>query len=111
MDTNALIQELNRITKPHFTNGGSHMPTGDQSRDGLVLAAWYARSALDEHEPTDKRVCLLLRAKEEMGKVHIPSLRTGKVTNVDLETVLNAIAWGTSLVCDRIRALEAGRRA
>lgn len=109
MDTNTLIRALNAFTEPHFTNGGHHMGTGDMSRDGLVLAAWYARSALDDGASIVARVCHLLRAKEELGKVHLPSVRSGELTGVtpqDLENVLNAIAWGTSLVCDAIRVLE-----
>lgn len=109
MDTNVMIRTLNAFTKPHFTNAGHHMATGDMSLDGLVLAAWYTVNALDSGNETVKRVCDLLRAKEELGKVHQHTIMSGEhpaATANTLCDVLNAIAWATSLVCDHIRALE-----
>lgn len=104
-----MIRALNRLTEPHFTNGGHHICTGDASLDGAILAGWYAANALDSQRETVKRVCDLLRATQELNKVQHGVILSGehlRITAADLCDILNAIAYATSLVCDEIRTLE-----
>lgn len=100
----ALIKACNLIAGPHFDTGGRF--TGgyeSQAHAGLILAADSARWALELSRPTAKRVCDLMRAREEMGRCYA---NDGDVDATHTETVENAISFALSLVCERIDARE-----
>lgn len=99
----ALKAKILRILDGHETRGGHVIYTGDRVKDARLRCAYELLDAIDPCRTLDRRVCSMARAATNLETIKTLSPDDGPAW-ADLADYL---ATTTSIVCDRIRDLEA----